>query len=604
MSVEKSLEENWFSWSDVDVIVDKTKSHLLTNCNGLVKPGELLALMGPSGSGKTTLLNTLAKRASPAKCKVNGDMKFNGTMVTLDLMKNVGAYVEQEDALVGSLTVKETIDYSAQLCGFNQKSFRVERVNELLNWFGLEEQANVLIGTPLTKGVSGGQKRRVSVASQLITRRKLLFLDEPTSGLDSKASYEVMSRVKQLAKAENMIVIASIHQPSTATFNLFDKVCFLSRGNMIYSGPLPQVHDYFREVGYPMPVRMNPAEFILDLINTDFSLHSNSNERLNELISKWKKSSLGQQLNQKIDSSNSVAGAASTKIIIYKNSSSELKQTFVLLKRLLVKSRRDILTYYVRFAMYFGLAILMGTVWLRLSTNQTNIQAFINAIFFSGAFMSFMAVAYIPSYLEDFRAFKRDRLNGLYGPTAFMISNLLIGIPFLFLLTLMFSIITYFMVHFRPSADGFFRYVMWLFLDLVAAESLVIFISTVAPIFVVALALTAFANGLWMSVGGFLVPSSTLNPFWYWTFYWVNYQRYVFQGMMFNEFQDRVYQCSDSCFCMYQSALQDQCQIAGQAVLESIGYKNNHTGEWVGLMIVLITIYRLLPWGYLILFKK
>lgn len=156
----------------------------------------------------------------------------------------------------------------------------------------------------------------------------------------------------------------------------------------------------------------------------------------------------------------------------------------------------------------------MGTVWLRLDSSQANIQPFINALFFSGAFMSFMAVAYIPAFLEDYSAYLKELHNGLYGPTSFLLSNFLIGIPFIFTNTLLFAIITVFMLNLRDDAVSFWKYVMWLFLDLLAAESLVVLFSTAAPIFVAALAITSFANGLWMIVSGFLVPEKALNVFW------------------------------------------------------------------------------------------
>lgn len=130
------------------------------------------------------------------------------------------------------------------------KKDRKARISHLLSAFGLQNQADALIGTPIRKGVSGGQKRRVSVASQLITSPKILFLDEPTSGLDSAASFEVMNFVRDVAKRYNVLVIASIHQPSTTTFELFDKLMLLSKGKVVFSGPLKNVKGYFGGLGY------------------------------------------------------------------------------------------------------------------------------------------------------------------------------------------------------------------------------------------------------------------------------------------------------------------------------------------------------------------
>ena len=128
--------------------------------------------------------------------------------------------------------------------------------------------------------------------------------------------------------------------------------------------------------------------------------------------------------------------------------------------------------------------------------------------------MSFMAVAYVPSIIEDLQTLKKDHANGLYGPLPFVVANFMIGLPWLAAITILFSIITYWLCNFRDTASGFWLWVLWLFLDLLAAESLVVLLSSIFPVFVVALAATAFANGLWMSVGGFLVPLNTLNVFW------------------------------------------------------------------------------------------
>lgn len=211
-----------------------------------------------------------------------------------------------------------------------------------------------------------------------------------------------------------------------------------------------------------------------------------------------------------------------------------------------------------------------------------------------------MAVAYVPAFLEDRAMFVKERANGLYGAAAFMVSNFLIGIPFLFLISLLFSAVAYWLINMRPSATAFFTWVMWLFLDLLAAESLVVLVASIFPNFVIALALIAFANGLWMSVGGFLVSMPVLNVFWKYVFHYIDYQAYVFQGMMVNEFKGRDYTCArvgGTCQCMYQSELQSICKIEGSAILSNYGYAIGREGKWAGILIGIITVYRLISYG-------
>ncbi|KAL9630933.1 MAG: hypothetical protein Q9204_004472, partial [Flavoplaca sp. TL-2023a] len=517
-----------FAWKAVTVT--KTSSgknskptSIISDVDGLARAGDIMAIMGPSGSGKTTLLNVLAHRKGSTALQVSGTLNVNGSRTSTTAFQAISSYVEQEDALIGSLTVRETLDFAARL-----SLSRSSLVEELLASFGLRDQANTLVGTPIRKGISGGQKRRLSIASQLITAPKILFLDEPTSGLDSTASFEVIKYLKKVVQQHRLIVIASIHQPSTATFDLFDKLLLLSAGQTCYFGPVSSVRAHMDIRGSPIPLYMNPAEFLLDLTSSDFADDSHeANTNIAKLHADWRAS----------DAAKALASSMPLSPAEKPDSPNQLRSTkaahagffaivLALLHRSFIKSYRDVVAYGIRFAMYIGLAIMMGTVWLRLPETQSSIGPFTNAIFFGSAFMSFMAVAYVPAFLEDRATFIKERANGLYGATALPFPpmpkiNLLIRVEVL--ISLIFSIITYWLNNFRPSASAFFTWVMWLFLDLLAGESLVVLMSSLFPNFVIALALTAFANGLWMSVGGFLVSPKVLNVFWRYVFHYIDY---------------------------------------------------------------------------------
>lgn len=281
---------------------------------------------------------------------------------------------------------------------------------------------------------------------------------------------------------------------------------------------------FFEDMGHPIPPHTNPAEFVLELMNVDFSQDQEAAvKQLDDMHASWASSAtseliateikdVGQRSSWEQVPESKAAGAGFFGLIV------------ALTHRSFIKSYRDVVAYAIRLAMYLGLAVMMGTVWLRLGSGQADIQPFINAIFFGSAFMSFMAVAYVPAFLEDRATFVKERANGLYGAGPFVISNFIIGLPYLFIIAVLFSVVTYWLSGFQPTAEAFFTWIMWLFLDLIAAESLVVLMSSLFPNFVLALAMTAFANGLWMSVGGFLVPPNILNVFWYYAFSYIDYQ--------------------------------------------------------------------------------
>jgi ABC-type multidrug transport system permease subunit len=376
----------------------------------------------------------------------------------------------------------------------------------------------------------------------------------------------------------------------------------MSCGRTCYFGAVDHVDHYFARIGHPIPAATNPAEYLLDLINVDLDRDGQVRSRTDYIIDAWARSHECALLHNSIAST---ATSPSSMDALTKSTDGKAKPwtvLFALLHRSWIKAYRDIVAYQIRVAMYLGLAIMMGTVFLRMQSSQEYIQPFINCIFFGGAFMSFMAVAYVPAFIEDLHTFQRERANGLVGPSSFIVSNFIIGLPFLFLIAVIFSVVQYWLSNFRADGQAFMMWIMWLFLDLLAAESLVVFVSSIFPVFVVALAITAFMNGLWMSVMGFLVPLDILNPFWKYAFHYIDYQAYVFQGMMVSEFEGRTYSCDGSegnYQCMYPGDLNVEGKIRGTDVLRAFSINTGREGQWVGIMIAIIVVYRLL--AYLVL---
>jgi ABC-type multidrug transport system permease subunit len=406
-----------------------------------------------------------------------------------------------------------------------------------------------------------------------------------------------MTETFELTAASQLIIIASIHQPSTSTYRLFDKVALLSLGKTCYFGPVSRAEEYFARCGYTMELAMNPAEFFLDLINIDLDRDGEIRKRADDIIEKWSNSTENNLLVASIQDATSDASAEGLNHFALAKPN-PVTVLITLLHRSWIKSYRDIVVYEIRIAMYLGLAILMGTVFLRFQESQEYIQPYINAIFFGGAFMSFMAVAYVPAFLEDLHTFEKERANGLVKPASFMVANFISGLPFLFIIAVLFSVVEYWLTNFRADGTAFMMWVLWLFLDLLAAESLVVLVSSIFPIFVVALAVTAFANGLWMVVDGFLVPMTILNAFWKYVFHYIDYQAYVFQGMMVNEFKGRDYACAalpDGRYqCMYPSDLNAGGRIRGTDVLKVFDIDTGIEATWLGITVGIIAGYRLL----------
>ncbi|KAI4351048.1 hypothetical protein L6164_005436 [Bauhinia variegata] len=248
-----------------DGIWIKREAYLLHEISGQAMRGEVMAIMGPSGAGKSTLLDALAGRI--AQGSLEGLVRIDGKPVTTSYMKMVSSYVMQDDQLFPMLTVFETLMFSAEvrLPPSISREEKKKRVFELIDQLGLQSATHTYIGDEGRRGVSGGERRRVSIGVDIIHKPSLLFLDEPTSGLDSTSAYSVVEKVRDIAQGGS-VVLMTIHQPSYRIQLLLDRVTILARGRLIYMGRPGALSDHLSGFGRPVPDGENCFEYLLDII--------------------------------------------------------------------------------------------------------------------------------------------------------------------------------------------------------------------------------------------------------------------------------------------------------------------------------------------------
>lgn len=237
---------------------------ILKGITGMVQPGEVLAMLGPSGSGKTTLLTALGGRLGG---RLAGTITYNGKPFSNAMKRNTG-FVTQDDVLYPHLTVTETLVFTALLRLPNSlsKEEKIRHAEAVITQLGLTKCNNSIIGGERLRGISGGERKRVSIGQEMLINPSLLFLDEPTSGLDSTTAQRIVSTLWELSNGGRTVVM-TIHQPSSRLFYMFHKVLLLSEGNPLYFGRGSEAVDYFSSIGYSPMVVMNPADFLLDLAN-------------------------------------------------------------------------------------------------------------------------------------------------------------------------------------------------------------------------------------------------------------------------------------------------------------------------------------------------
>ncbi|KAI4314453.1 hypothetical protein L6164_027361 [Bauhinia variegata] len=251
---KKKVDGKWLS-EQVDLL------HKIT---GYAPKGCITAVLGPSGAGKSTFLDGLAGRIASGSLK--GRVSLDGAEISPSLIKRTSAYIMQDDRLFPMLTVYETFMFAADFrLGPISTDDKKQRVEKLIEQLGLSSSRNTYIGDEGTRGVSGGERRRVSIGVDIIHGPSLLFLDEPTSGLDSTNAHSVIEKVHDIARSGSTVIL-TIHQPSSRIQLLLDHIIVLARGQLMFQGSPKDVTLHLRRMGRKVPNGENAIEYLIDVI--------------------------------------------------------------------------------------------------------------------------------------------------------------------------------------------------------------------------------------------------------------------------------------------------------------------------------------------------
>ena len=233
---------------------------ILNNLNGYFSHGKLTGIIGPSGAGKTSLIEILSGQSKTGT--VTGNLFLNGNPSDINIMKKISGFVFQDDIILKTMTVKEALYMSAllRLPETISNEEKENKVNEMISLLHLENCKDTIVGDSLSKGISGGERKRLSVGMEMITNPSIIFLDEPTSGLDTYSAYSLMNNLKYLTNT-GRTVISTIHQPSSDILRLFDDIIILNKGKIIYLGEVNNLVNYFSSIGYKCPEYTNPSDY-------------------------------------------------------------------------------------------------------------------------------------------------------------------------------------------------------------------------------------------------------------------------------------------------------------------------------------------------------
>ncbi|BBM99967.1 ATP-binding cassette, subfamily G (WHITE), member 2 [Marchantia polymorpha subsp. ruderalis] len=550
--------------------------------------GELLAIVGPSGSGKTTFLDALAGRI--VRESLEGEILVNGHPIN-NSFRRISGYVMQDDALFPMLTVRETLLISARLrlpasMPLKEKKLRVDN---MIAQLGLENCANTRVGNEKVRGVSGGERRRVSIGSDLIHDPAVIFLDEPTSGLDSTSALNVMQVLSRMAKTGKRTVILTIHQPSFRILETIDRVVVLGRGSVLYEGALQQLKRYFGPLGRTMPEDVNVLEFALDTIE-DFQKSPAGLEPLIKLQLESRK--LEVEKGEKREERKVQVGPGGASSSYPEYATSFLAQCYILTGRNLKNVLRTPELFVSRVMAMLLVAITLGTLFLNSKVSERGIRQRTGFISFTLALLIFWSMEAMAAFIEERQIFIRETSRGAYRVGAFVVAKDVTMIPLLLLLGTIFSVISYFLVDLVREAPEFFLFTFTCFLVLCTAYSYVSFVSTLVPNFAIGTSICSTTISYMFLFSGFFIERTAIPKYWIWLHY-ISLFKYPYEVMLQNEFGSKHFENT----IWYGD-------VDSNTVLSNLGAGKVHI--WVNLvaMLGIFVGYRLFFWFSLSFFNR
>ncbi|KAL9463298.1 hypothetical protein AB3S75_001161 [Citrus x aurantiifolia] len=560
-------------------ILPSRKKHLtiLKDVSGIVKPGRLTLLLGPPSSGKTTLLLALAGKLDPS-LKVSGRVTYNGHNMDEFVPERTAAYISQHDNHIGEMTVRETLAFAARCQGVGTRyemltelsrrekaagikpdpdidvfmkaaSTEGEEANVITDYYlkvlGLDICADTMVGDEMRRGVSGGQKKRVTTGEMMVGPALALFMDEISTGLDSSTTFQIVNCFKQNIHINSGTAVISLLQPAPETYNLFDDIILLSDGQIVYQGPRELVLEFFESMGFKCPKRKGEADFLQEVTSKkdqeQYWAHKDRPYRfvqVQEFVAAFQSFHVGQKLSDELhtpfDKSKSHRAALTTEV--YGVGKRELLKACTSRELLLMK--RNSFVYIFKLIQMGSITLVYMTLFFRTKMHKDSVTdggIYAGALFFTIVMPLFSGFAEISMTIVKLPVFYKQRDFKFFPPWAYAIPSWILKIPISFLEPAVWVFLSYYVVGYDPNAGRFFKQYLLLLAFNQMISGLFRFLGATGRNLVVAYTFGSFAVLVLLALGGFVLSREEVKKWWKWA-YWSSPVMYAQNGIMANEF--------------------------------------------------------------------
>ncbi|XP_071711095.1 ABC transporter G family member 36-like [Rutidosis leptorrhynchoides] len=594
---------------------EKTKLTILKDASGIIKPSRMALLLGPPSSGKTTLLLALAGKLDPG-LKVRGEITYNGHKLNEFVPRKTSAYISQNDVHVGEMTVKETLDFSARCQGVGS---RYELLTELarrekeagifpeaevdlfmkatsmegiesslitdytLRILGLDVCRDTIVGDEMIRGISGGQKKRVTTGEMIVGPTKTLFMDEISTGLDSSTTFQIVKCLQQIVHLTDATVLMSLLQPAPETFDLFDDIILLSEGQIVYEGPREHVVEFFESCGFKCPERKGTADFLQEVTSRkDQEQYWADRTKpyryisVSEFTKRFQRFHVGLRLENELSVPFDKSRSHKAALVFKKYSVSKMDLLKSSWDKEWLLIQRNSFIYIFKLVQIIIIAFIGSTVFLRTrmhSRTEDDGASYIGALLFSVLINMFNGFAELSLTIQRLPVFYKQRDLLFHPPWAFTLPTFLLRVPISIVETTVWMVITYYSIGYAPEASRFFKQFLLTFLIQQMAAGIFRVIAGFCRTMIIANTGGALTLLLVFLLGGFILPKGQIPNWWEWA-YWVSPMTYAYNAISVNEFYGPRWM---------NKVASDNATLLGLKILRNFDIPTDSNWYWIGV---------------------
>ncbi|KAK4049723.1 hypothetical protein OIV83_003998 [Microbotryomycetes sp. JL201] len=620
----------------------KGERFLLDDLSGIVKPGEVLLVVGRPGAGCTTFLKTLAG-LTQGFAGIDGEIRYGNQLYNDGTrpIKSAVQFVSEVDIHDPNLFVGRTMDFALAnktparaARPLNDDEATVPSADEydeatkasLLKIFGLEHTINTRVGDEYVRGVSGGEKKRTTLAEALTTRAAIQCYDQPSRGLDANTALEFAKIVRIQADVRRTAVAMSLYQASNGIYDLVDKVLVIAEGQVLYYGPRSEAKAYMEDIGFQCPDGANIADYLTSVtVATERKIRDGFQDKVPKTIAefsrRYRDSDVARRMREELDSylSNTDALDRETrdaKAVVQRekhkyaikrepHTTSFARQVKASLIREYQQRWGDKYTFWARQATTLVQALVAGSTFYMAPQTTGGLFTRGGVMFLSLLFPSLISLAETTAAFENRAVLSKHKAYSLQRPSAVVLAQTIADVPIFFIQLAIFCVIVYFMTGLKMEAGAFFFYYLFVFITTLSTVALFRFIGNACSTFNDASKYSGTLFSILVTYAGYIIPTSSMKP-WFGWFRWINPVYFSFEALMASEFRGQTFQCvppqlapygpgydGQPAGCAAPGAAPGALSVDGEAYLDlalNLGFKHawRNFGIVVGLWLAFV----------------